>query len=362
MAKEYLLYNTVTHDTVTLCDYSDEACIAELQKQGYYMLSEDKYGDKYQYPAIYKAPGIVWDQSDDKQINGDWMMTSRESDAGHSVDGQSHDDAHSHDDTHSHDDDHKQNKSAKGLNYTLYNSQTHENYSLSSGLDDSDWMLLDKSAFPDYNQPAVYNTTTHTALDQDTDASGSGGWMIVSQYKDTYTSSADSIDKLDFQSEIASFKLQQTVTMGEEDVSMCIVGTEGKDKIIGSDFSEVLIGGSGKNVLTGGTSADGFLFDKSNDFGAKAADKIKDFNTNEGDQIMLDKEFFGIGKKPKLEIVSSKSDLKKSALSGKDLVYFQDKGLLYFNENGKDNGWGDGGSFVKLIGSPDLNVNDLTII
>ena len=356
MAKEYLLYNKVTHETVTLCDYSDEGCIAELQKQGYYMLSEDKYGDKYQYPAIYKAPGIVWDQSDDKQINGDWMMTSRESDAGDSNDG------HSHDDVHSHGDAHKQSNSAKGLNYTLYNSQTHENYSISNELSDSDWMLLDKNAFPDYNQPAVYNTTTHTALDQDTDASTSGGWMIVSQYKDTYTSSADSIDKLDFQSEIATFKLQQTVTIGGEDVSMCIVGTEGKDKIIGSDFSEVLIGGSGKNVLTGGTSADGFLFDKSNDFGTKAADKIKDFNSDEGDQIMLDKEFFDIGKKPKLAIVSSKSDLKKSALSSKDLVYFQDKGLLYFNEDGKGNGWGDGGSFVKLIGSPDLNVNDLTII
>ena len=115
-------------------------------------------------------------------------------------------------------------------------------------------------------------------------------------------------------------------------------------------------------MLTGGTSADGFLFDKSNDFGTKAADKIKDFNSDEGDQIMLDKEFFDIGKKPKLAIVSSKSDLKKSALSSKDLVYFQDKGLLYFNEDGKGDGWGDGGSFVKLIGSPDLNVNDLTII
>ena len=41
------------------------------------MLSEEKYGDKYEYPAIYKSPGIVWDQSSENKVNGDWMMTSR---------------------------------------------------------------------------------------------------------------------------------------------------------------------------------------------------------------------------------------------------------------------------------------------
>ena len=181
--------------------------------------------------------------------------------------------------------------------------------------------------------------------------------MIISQHKDTYTSSAESIDQLNFESEFTSFKLKTSVNMSEEDISMCIVGTKGKDKIIGSDFSEMLIGGSGKNVLTGGKSADDFLSKKSNDF-EKTSDIIKDFSANEGDQIMLDARMFNFGKKIKLKTVTSKKDLKKSALTGKNLVYFQDKGLLYFNENGKANDWGDGGSFVKLIGSPDLDVND----
>ena len=195
------------------------------------------------------------------------------------------------------------------------------------------------------------------SLGQDTDAGKAGGWMIISQHKDTYTSSAESIDQLNFESEFTSFKLKTSVNMSEEDISMCIVGTKGKDKIIGSDFSEMLIGGSGKNVLTGGKSADDFLSKKSNDF-EKTSDIIKDFSANEGDQIMLDARMFNFGKKIKLKTVTSKKDLKKSALTGKNLVYFQDKGLLYFNENGKANDWGDGGSFVKLIGSPDLDVND----
>ena len=83
MTTEYLLYNTVTHETVTLCDYDDAECIAALQEEGFYMLSPETYGeDAYAYPAIYKSPGIVWDQSEERTTNGDWTMMSREIDPG----------------------------------------------------------------------------------------------------------------------------------------------------------------------------------------------------------------------------------------------------------------------------------------
>ena len=35
-------HNTVTHETIKLCDDSDSACIAALQEKGYYMLTEEK--------------------------------------------------------------------------------------------------------------------------------------------------------------------------------------------------------------------------------------------------------------------------------------------------------------------------------
>ena len=77
MTTEYMLYNTVSHETVTLCDYDDAACIAALQEEGFYMLSPETYGDDaYAYPAIYKSPGIVWDQSQERRTNGDWTMYS----------------------------------------------------------------------------------------------------------------------------------------------------------------------------------------------------------------------------------------------------------------------------------------------
>ena len=101
MTTEYLLYNTVTHETITLCDYDDSECIAALQAQGYYMLSPETYGeDAYAYPAIYRSPGIVWDQSEERTTNGDWTMMSREIDAGDGSDDHSHGDGsdHSHGD------------------------------------------------------------------------------------------------------------------------------------------------------------------------------------------------------------------------------------------------------------------------
>mgnify|MGYP006220066029 FL=1 len=48
--------------------------------------------------------------------------------------------------------------------------------------------------------------------------------------------------------------------------------------------------------------------------------------------------------------------------SNKDIVFDEKKGLLYFNENGKQKGWGDGGLFAKLQGAPELGADDFTIV
>ena len=43
-------------------------------------------------------------------------------------------------------------------------------------------------------------------------------------------------------------------------------------------------------------------------------------------------------------------------------MYDGKKGFLYFNENGKEKGWGDGGLFVKLQDAPELGVSDFTFL
>ena len=92
------------------------------------------------------------------------------------------------------------------------------------------------------------------------------------------------------------------------------------------------------------------------------ADKIKDFDSDEGDSILVDKDVFGLRKKIKLKVVAGNKSSKKAARSKKDFVYDDKKGLLYFNENGKQIGWGDGGLFAKLLGAPELGADDFTIV
>ena len=118
---------------------------------------------------------------------------------------------------------------------------------------------------------------------------------------------------------------------------------------------------NGKDVLKGGKGADGFLFQESTGFGSKQADIIKDFYPKGGDLILVDQDVFGLGKQIKLKSYGSKNKVKKAAKSKNDFVYDDKKGLLYFNENGKQKGWGDGGLFAKLQGAPELGVDDFTI-
>ena len=100
MSEKYYLYNTVTHEVVNIPD--------DIDGVKWISLSEEKYGDKYKYPAIYSMEShVVWDQSDDLNKNGDWMMVAESttpSDGGHGSDGtHGSDAAHGSDGSHSSD-------------------------------------------------------------------------------------------------------------------------------------------------------------------------------------------------------------------------------------------------------------------
>ena len=77
---------------------------------------------------------------------------------------------------------------------------------------------------------------------------------------------------------------------------------------------------------------------------------------------MLDNDIFVLARRLKSNPTEAKTKVKKAAKSKSDFVYDEKKGLLYFNENGKDKGWGDGGLFAKLQGAPELGAEDFTIV
>lgn len=171
-----------------------------------------------------------------------------------------------------------------------------------------------------------------------------------------------SIDDVSMQKKVTTFKFLEAINSFGQDIDHVIIGTKKKDKIIGTSEGEVLAGMKGKDLLKGGKGADGFLFNQTASFGSKYRDLIQDFNSEEGDSILVDQDFFDTGKKIKLKPCKNKWKFRKAKKSINDFVYDERTGLLYFNENGKQEGWGDGGLFAKLLGAPALGAEDFTIV
>ena len=96
-------------------------------------------------------------------------------------------------------------------------------------------------------------------------------------------------------------------------------------------------------------------------YGKSYADKITNFDSS-SDNLKIDKDLFGVGKKASFKAAKNKKYLGRYAKKGYDFIYDEKKGYLYFNENGSDKGFGDGGIIAILKGAPDLNSSDLKFI
>ena len=212
---------------------------------------------------------------------------------------------------------------------------------------------------PDYEKQSLYSFTV-VATDSAGNTSKQGILLSINDIKERTT--VNSILSLKQQDEISMFKLRKGFKVDGQKFKTAIVGTKNKDKIIGSSVGEIIVGFADKDVLKGGEGGDGFLFNQAGGFGSKNRDYIKDFDSNEGDILLFEKDVFDPGVEITLRSYRSKNKVKKAAKSKNDFVYDEKKGLLYFNENGKEKGWGDGGLFAKLQGVPELGAEDFTIV
>ena len=119
--------------------------------------------------------------------------------------------------------------------------------------------------------------------------------------------------------------------------------------------------------MTGGASIDRFIFNTNEEFDSQdlGTDQITDFNSGQ-DLILLDLTTFtaldsfpGIGlSEDDFAIVSSEGD---AATAEAEIVYDSVSVALYYNANGSEDGFGIGGNFVNLDGSPDLVANDFQV-
>ena len=97
-------------------------------------------------------------------------------------------------------------------------------------------------------------------------------------------------------------------------------------------------------------------------FNKKSADKITNFNPST-DTLEIDTDSFGIDSSATFASGKNKKTVKKKlAKQDFDFLYDENKGGLYFNENGADKGFGEGGIIAILKGAPDLTSDNLEFI
>ena len=97
-------------------------------------------------------------------------------------------------------------------------------------------------------------------------------------------------------------------------------------------------------------------------FHKNSADEITSFNPST-DTLETDADSFGIDSSVTFATGKSKKVVMKNlAKQDVDFLYDKKKGGLYFNENGSDKGFGDGGIIAILNGAPDLTSGNLEFI
>ena len=99
----------------------------------------------------------------------------------------------------------------------------------------------------------------------------------------------------------------------------------------------------------------------------KYIDTIIDFKSfydtdSSYDTLDIDTDSFGVDKFSTFSSGKNSKSIKKLANQDFDFLYDQKKGGLYFNENGADKGFGDGGITAILHGAPDLTSKNIEFI
>jgi len=128
--------------------------------------------------------------------------------------------------------------------------------------------------------------------------------------------------------------------------------------------TRIVTAGKGKKKLKAlDDSNDEFRFELPNQFGKAKADRITGFKPDAGDKLALSTNAFRGLSEINLVTVSSGRQLKVQQKQPSNLIYFEAKGKLYFDQNGNKQGYGEeGGLFAILKGGPDLMESNVLIV
>jgi serralysin len=149
-----------------------------------------------------------------------------------------------------------------------------------------------------------------------------------------------------------------TGSSGDDQLS----GNEGKDGLVGNAGNDILNGGANDDSLKGGKGDDLFLFGGCTPFSSAALgiDRINDFVVDE-DLIGLSKATFTNLSDDFASVFGTVTDDVAAETSVASIVYNTSNGKLFYNSNGLEKGFGEGGQFATIFGNPVISAEDFTI-
>lgn len=140
-----------------------------------------------------------------------------------------------------------------------------------------------------------------------------------------------------------------------------LFGGNGNDVLDGGSGRDRLNGGAGNDTMTGGVSRDRFIFNTNRAYSQDdlGVDEITDFAPGE-DLILLDTTTFAALQDITTEFETVTSDADAATAEG-IIVYSSDSGNLYYNPNGSEDDFGNGGQFATLTDAPDISAGNFFV-
>jgi len=133
-------------------------------------------------------------------------------------------------------------------------------------------------------------------------------------------------------------------------------GLAGNDVLDGGEGNDIIKGSAGNDSLTGGTGSDSFVFESP----TEGIDTIEDFDSSEGDRIVISATGFGGGLIPDAVLAESQFVLGTTAVDSDDrFIYDPATGNLFFDPDG--NGAAPQQQIAILTGAPNLSAGDIFI-
>jgi polyhydroxybutyrate depolymerase len=179
------------------------------------------------------------------------------------------------------------------------------------------------------------------------------------QLKQFEQSSGDHVERTSYFRDDGSAAIEQYIINrgGHEWFDLNIAGKDLNH--LAWDFLSKLSKEKGELIISHDNSFDIHIPDS---FTRRVVDKITNFNPSTN-TLEIDVDSFNIERSATFTSgKDTKSVKKKLAKYDFDFLYNEKNGGLYFNENGADNGFGDGGIIAILKGAPELTAENIDFV